>query len=58
MAADVVNLTSAKTVQGQDLNIEVKDGNVFVNGAKVIATDIETSNGVIHVLDTVVMPSN
>ena len=58
MAADVVNLTSAKTVQGQDLNIEVKDGNVFVNGAKVIATDIETSNGVIHVLDTVVLPSN
>jgi len=58
MAADVVNLTSAKTVQGQDLKIEVKDGNVFVNGAKVIATDIETSNGVIHVLDTVVLPSN
>lgn len=58
MAADVVNLTSAKTVQGQDLKIEVKDGTVFVNGAKVIATDIETSNGVIHVLDTVVLPSN
>lgn len=56
MAADVVNLTSAKTVQGQDLSIEVKDGTVFVNGAKVIATDIETSNGVIHVIDSVVLP--
>ncbi|KUM54905.1 fasciclin domain-containing protein [Rheinheimera sp. EpRS3] len=56
MAADVVKLTSAKTVQGQDLAIEVKDGKVYVNGAQVIATDIETSNGVIHVLDTVVMP--
>jgi len=56
MAADVVNLTSAKTVQGQDLAITVKDGKVYVNGAQVIATDIETSNGVIHVLDSVVMP--
>jgi uncharacterized surface protein with fasciclin (FAS1) repeats len=58
MAADVVNLSSAKTVQGQDLKIEVIDGSVFVNGAKVIATDIQTSNGVIHVLDSVVMPAN
>lgn len=56
MAADVVKLTSATTVQGQDLTIEVKYGKVFVNGAEVIATDIETSNGVIHVLDTVVLP--
>lgn len=58
MAADVVKLTSATTVQGQDLAIEVKDGKVFVNGAEVVATDIETSNGVIHVLDSVVMPKN
>ncbi|MEW5681391.1 MAG: fasciclin domain-containing protein [Pseudomonadota bacterium] len=56
MAADVVKLTSAKTVQGQELAIEVKDGKVFVDGAQVIATDIVTSNGVIHVLDSVVMP--
>jgi len=56
MAADVVNLTSAKTVQGQELSIEVKDGKVYVDGAQVIATDIVTSNGVIHVLDSVVMP--
>ena len=56
MAADVVKLASAKTVQGQELSIEVKDGKVFVDGAEVIATDIVTSNGVIHVLDSVVMP--
>ena len=56
MAADVVKLTSAKTVQGQELAIAVKDGKVYVNGAEVIATDIETSNGVIHVIDSVVLP--
>mgnify|MGYP004701289385 CR=1 FL=1 len=58
MAADVVKLTSATTVQGQKLTIEVKDGQVFVDGAKVISTDIETSNGVIHVIDSVVLPKN
>jgi uncharacterized surface protein with fasciclin (FAS1) repeats len=56
MAADVVKLTSATTVQGQDLKIAVKEGVVYVNGAKVISTDIETSNGVIHVIDAVVLP--
>jgi uncharacterized surface protein with fasciclin (FAS1) repeats len=56
MAADVVKLTSAKTVQGQELKIEVKDGVVHVDGAKVITADIETSNGVIHVIDSVVLP--
>lgn len=56
MAADVVKLTSAKTVQGQELKIAVKDGVVYVDGAKVISTDIETSNGVIHVIDSVVLP--
>jgi len=56
MAADVVKLSSATTVQGQELKIEVKDGTVLVDGAKVISTDIETSNGVIHVIDSVVLP--
>lgn len=56
LAADVVKLSSAKTVQGQELAITVKDGKVYVDGAQVIATDIVTSNGVIHVLDSVVMP--
>jgi uncharacterized surface protein with fasciclin (FAS1) repeats len=56
LAADVVKLSSAKTVQGQELKITVKDGTVFVDGAKVLSTDIQTSNGVIHVIDAVVMP--
>lgn len=56
MASDVVKLTAAKTVQGQELKITVKDGVVYVDGAKVISTDIETSNGVIHVIDSVVLP--
>lgn len=57
MAADVVNLESAKTVQGSDIKIEVKDGSVILNGdSKVVTTDIETSNGVIHVIDTVILP--
>ena len=58
MAADVVNLTNAPTVLGQDIQITVKDGKVFLNGTiQVIITDIETSNGVIHVIDAVLLPS-
>ena len=56
MAADVVKLSKAKTVQGQEVKIETKDGNVMVNGAKVVKTDIACKNGVIHVIDTVIMP--
>ena len=55
-AADVVKLTEAKTVQGQSVKITVKDGKVSVDGATVTATDIAASNGVIHVIDTVIMP--
>ncbi|MEO7271977.1 MAG: fasciclin domain-containing protein [Vicinamibacterales bacterium] len=55
MAADVVKLTSATTVQGQDVTIAAKDG-VTVNGAKVITADIEADNGVIHVIDSVILP--
>ncbi|GIV58566.1 MAG: hypothetical protein KatS3mg042_1479 [Rhodothermaceae bacterium] len=55
-AADVVNLTSAKTVQGASLTIKVMDGKVMINDATVTATDIEASNGVIHVIDTVLLP--
>jgi uncharacterized surface protein with fasciclin (FAS1) repeats len=56
MAADVVKLTSAVTVQGQAVSIEVKDGKVYVNGTQVVATDIKASNGVIHVIDAVILP--
>jgi uncharacterized surface protein with fasciclin (FAS1) repeats len=54
-AADVVKLSSAKTVQGQSVAIDAKDG-VKVNNAKVVQADIDCSNGVIHVIDTVLLP--
>ena len=56
MAADVIGLTSASTLLGKDVAIKVDLGNVYINDAKVIITDIETSNGVIHVVDTVILP--
>jgi transforming growth factor-beta-induced protein len=56
-AADVVKLSGAGTVQGQRVDIKVADGNVMVDGANVIKTDIETSNGIIHVIDSVILPS-
>ena len=55
MAADVVKLDSAETVQGQSIAIDTSDG-VMVDNAKVVKTDIVTSNGVIHVIDTVILP--
>ena len=57
MASDVVGLTSATTVLGQDATVTVKDGKVFLNdNVEIIITDIETSNGVIHVINTVLLP--
>ncbi len=56
MAADVVKLDSATTVQGSDIVIDVSDG-VKVNNANVVKTDIKSSNGVIHVIDTVLVPN-
>lgn len=56
MAEDVVNLSSAKTVQGGDLKVMVDGANVMVDNAKVLKTDIEADNGVIHVIDTVLIP--
>ena len=57
MAADVVKLKSAKTVEGSDVKIMAKGGKVMVNNANVVKTDIACDNGVIHVIDTVIMPS-
>ena len=56
MAADVVKLTSAKTVEGGSVTIKTSSGGVMVNNATVTKTDIATSNGVIHVIDTVLLP--
>jgi len=56
MAADVVKLTEATTVQGGKVAIDARDG-VRINGAKVVQADLATSNGVIHVIDTVLMPN-
>ncbi len=55
-AADVVTLSSATTVEGSDVAITVTDGKVMVNGANVTQTDIQTSNGIIHVIDAVLLP--
>ncbi|HOO52773.1 MAG TPA: fasciclin domain-containing protein, partial [Methanothrix sp.] len=56
MAADIVNMTSITTLEGSDLTIEVTDEGVMVGGAMVIAQDIICSNGVVHVIDAVLMP--
>jgi uncharacterized surface protein with fasciclin (FAS1) repeats len=56
MAKDVVKLTEAKTVEGSSVKIAVKDGKVMVDGATVAKADIECANGVIHVIDTVIIP--
>ncbi len=56
MAADVVEMDEIETVNGNMLSIKVEDDKVMVDGAMVIKTDIKCSNGVIHVIDAVVMP--
>jgi len=56
MAADVVKVTSAKTVQGESVAVKVTGGKVTIDNANVVTTDIAASNGVIHVIDTVLMP--
>jgi uncharacterized surface protein with fasciclin (FAS1) repeats len=57
MSADIANKQlMAKTVEGQSLDINALNGGVSVDNAKVIQADIEASNGVIHVIDTVVLP--
>ncbi|MGE5242998.1 MAG: fasciclin domain-containing protein [Betaproteobacteria bacterium] len=56
MAVDVVKLSSAKAVSGDTLPIEVSGGTVMVGKARVVKTDIAASNGVIHVVDTVLLP--
>jgi transforming growth factor-beta-induced protein len=55
-AAEVVKLTSAKTVQGQSVKIEVQGQTVRVDGARITSTDVNCSNGIIHVIDSVLLP--
>lgn len=57
-AEQVVKLDSAKTVEGSKVDIKVKDGSVFVDNAQVVQTDISASNGVIHVIDSVILPNS
>ena len=57
-AAKVVKLTAAETLNGQRVDINVAGGKVFVDGAQVLKTDIRCSNGVIHVIDKVILPSD
>jgi transforming growth factor-beta-induced protein len=56
LAADVVEMDSAETLQGRKLAIQVREGTVMVDKATVTKTDVECSNGVIHVIDGVVLP--
>jgi uncharacterized surface protein with fasciclin (FAS1) repeats len=56
MAADVAKLTSAKTVQGGSAKVHVMGGKVMIDNANVVKTDIAASNGVIHVIDSVILP--
>ncbi len=57
MASDVVTMSGAKSLNGQRIDIKVADSKVMVDGALVTATDIAASNGVIHVIDSVIMPA-
>jgi uncharacterized surface protein with fasciclin (FAS1) repeats len=57
LAADVIKLQHATTVNGQRIDVRVVEGTVSVDGAKVVKTDIACSNGVIHVIDSVILPS-
>ncbi len=58
MSGDVVKLSSATTVNGADVAVTVMNGKVMINGATVTAVDVAASNGVIHVIDTVLIPGS
>ena len=57
MAEDVTQMNSAKTLNGQSAKVAVVEGKVMLDNATVVATDIACDNGVIHVIDSVIMPS-
>jgi len=55
-AADLTDGQKLKTLQGEELTVSIKDGKVMINGAEVVAADVAASNGVVHVINKVVMP--
>lgn len=58
MASDIVKMSGAEleTVNGASVRVTLRDGNVFIDGAKVVSTNIIASNGIIHVIDAVIVP--
>jgi uncharacterized surface protein with fasciclin (FAS1) repeats len=56
MAADVSDGLEAETLQGSTVTFSAADGSVMINDANIVATDIMASNGVIHVIDAVILP--
>lgn len=56
MAADLTDGQKVTTVQGEELTVSIKDGKVMINGANVTTADLSGSNGVVHVIDAVLMP--
>ena len=56
LSSDVAALTAAKSLDGTDLDFRQEGGAIFVNGARIVATDIQASNGVVHAIDTVMLP--
>lgn len=56
MSTDLSNGQKAKTVQGENVSVDISYGNVKISGAKVIAADVKASNGVVHVIDKVILP--
>lgn len=57
ISSDLTDGMKAKTVNGQEVTIQLKDGKVLVNGAEVVLADVETDNGVVHAINKVIMPS-
>jgi uncharacterized surface protein with fasciclin (FAS1) repeats len=57
-SSDVVKLSTAKAVSGDTIDIKASGGTVMVDGARVVKTDVPASNGIIHVIDTVIMPED
>lgn len=56
MSSDLSDMMALTTVQGEEVIVHITDGNVMIGDANVVQADIETSNGVIHVIDKVILP--